>query len=201
MKKKGSSSRAELLIREIEAALLKEKVYDISAIGWLNADDPDPDLIGHAMWQIDQPSIDFNALWGEHPVQGRPGDIEKEILTAGEDYCGVMQACRLSIGLALIWYQQAYETPFNQDSFFWVHHTDAFLKLEIASDRLRKVLVIACTGSPSKRFKEKAEAHGWKDWYVTPYQHATDLLKERNLLDSRCAEALERIPALSAEVY
>lgn len=203
MKKGNSSSRAELLTLEIEAALLKEKVYDIGAIGWLNADNPDPDLIGHAMWQLDQPSIDFNALWGEHPVHDRPEDLEKEILTAGEDYCGVMQACRLSIGLALIWYQQAYETPFNQDSFFWMHHTDAFLKLEIASDRLRKVLIVACTGASSKKFKNRPEARDRKDWnwFVTPFHLAKELLNERHLTDPRFAEALDRIPALSEEVF
>jgi hypothetical protein len=73
----------------------------------------------------------------------RPKDIEKEILTSGEDFCGLMEASRLSIGLVLIWKGRAQENPINESTFFWLHHTDAFLKLAIASDRIRDLRIIA----------------------------------------------------------
>lgn len=43
------------LKREGEVALNDSSIYDVSSYGWLNENDPDPEFIGHAMWQIDQP--------------------------------------------------------------------------------------------------------------------------------------------------
>jgi hypothetical protein len=80
--------------REVESVLNEAFVYDIGSYGWLNENDADPELVGHAMWQTDQPSIDHNALFGETPVRRRPQEVEKDILTAGEDFCGVMQISR-----------------------------------------------------------------------------------------------------------
>jgi len=106
----------EALEREVQSALAEASVYDVSSYGWLNENDADPGFIGHAMWQIDPPSIDLKALLGETPVSRRPEDIEREILTAGEDFCGLMQAARLSIGLALLWQTQAHKDPWNEDA-------------------------------------------------------------------------------------
>jgi len=54
------------------------------------------------------------ALQIEYSLVSR--DIEREILTAGEDFCGLMQAARLSIGLALLWQTQAHKDPWNEDA-------------------------------------------------------------------------------------
>jgi len=126
----------EALKREVQAALNEASIYDIGSYGWLNEYDADPEFVGHAMWQIDQPLAHQIELFGEGPVRKRPKDIEKEILTSGEDFCGLMETSRLSIGLALIWKHTARENPLNENNFFWLHHTDAFLKLAIASDRI-----------------------------------------------------------------
>lgn len=192
---------SEAFLNELDSALLAEKVFDISSYGWLNADDTDPDFIGHAMWQIDQPSIDYKALMGESPVQSRPNELDKEILTAGEDFCGLMQASRISIGMALVWHRKAVLDLMNENAFFWNHHTDTFLKLEIASDRLRKILIVSCTGNPSRNFKHFAEQRAWKDWYTTPFIHAGLLLQERGIVDERIAEPLMAILDLSNEIY
>jgi len=151
----ADSSLPAAIEREVEAALGDAAIYEIGSYGWLNENDADPEYIGHAMWQVDQPSIDHNALLGESPVRRRPKDIEKEILTAGEDFCGLMLASRLSIGLMLLWTRQAAKHPLHASPIFWVHHTDAFLKLAIASDRLRDLLIVACTGTSAKSYKAK----------------------------------------------
>ncbi len=190
----------EALEREVQSALAEASVYDVSSYGWLNENDADPEFIGHAMWQTDQPSIDLKALFGEAPVSRRPEDIEKEILTAGEDFCGLMQAARLSIGLALLWQTQAHKDPWNESPFFWLHHTDAFLKLAIASDRLRDLLVIACTGATRKSYQGKGKPSR-NHKYVTPYRDACELLTSRGLNDDRLVEPLAALPELAEKLF
>jgi hypothetical protein len=175
-------------------------VYDVSSYGWLNENDADPEFIGHAMWQIDQPSIDLKALFREILISRRPEDIEKEILTVGEDFCGLMQAARLSIGLALLWQTQAHKDPWNESSFFWLHHTDAFLKLAIASDRLRDLLVIACTGATRKSYQGKGKPSR-NHRYVTPYRDACELLTLCGLNDDRLVEPLAALPGLGEKLF
>lgn len=186
------------LEREVQSALVEAKIYDIGSYGWLNENDPDPDFIGHAMWQIDQPSIEHNALLGETPVRRRPEQVEKEILIAGEDFCGLMQASRLSIGLTLIWNRQAHDNPWNESPFFWVHHTDAFLKLAIASDRLRDLLIVACTGTSANSYKGKAKRNRL---YITPYEGASTLLAARGLDDQHLVEPLAALPGLAKQLF
>lgn len=63
--------------REVKAALDEASIFDISSYGWLNENDPDPEFIGHAMWQTDAPYIDDAALFGERTVRRRPKEIER----------------------------------------------------------------------------------------------------------------------------
>jgi hypothetical protein len=189
------------LEREIESVLSRAKVYKIDSCGWLNENDPDPDLIGHAMWQTDQPSIDYNALFGENPVARRPDDVEKEILTAGEDFYGLMESSRLSIGLTLLWHPQARGKLLSESPFFHLHYTDAFIKLAIACDRIRDLLVIACTGASAADYKNQKDNSKRNRRYVTPYQDAQMLLSGRGLKDERLADSLIALPRLAQELY
>jgi hypothetical protein len=186
------------LEREVRSVLNDAAIYDIDSYGWLNENDPDPEFIGHAMWQTDQPSIDLNALMGEQPVRRRPEEAEKPILTTGEDFCGLMQASRLSIGLALLWHRQARKNSWNESPFFWLHHMDAILKLAIASDRLRDLLIVSCTGASLKSYKSKAKRNRL---YVTSFKEAEQLLGDRGLRNSRLSEPLVSLPKLGDVIF
>jgi hypothetical protein len=48
----------DALKREVQAALKDAAIYEIGSYGWLNEDEPDPEFIGHAMWQVDAPPLD-----------------------------------------------------------------------------------------------------------------------------------------------
>jgi len=183
------------LEREVESVLDEAKIWDIDNLGWLNEHDPDPKLIGYAMWPNDQPSIDYNALFGERPVRRRPDDVEKEILTAGEDFCGLMQASRLSIGLALLWRRSVSHDPFNESPFFELHYIDAFIKLAIASDRLRDLLIVACKGPSANIYRKKNRL------YVTPYKEAKKLLSDRGFIDGRLTDSLMVLPELAEQLW
>jgi len=191
MAKLVSPSFCAAVKREVQAALKAGSIHSIGSYGWLNENDADPDFIGHAMWQTDGPSIDEAALFGESPVRRRPEDIEKEILTSGEDFWGLMEASRLSMGLGLVWKHQAKANPINDSSFFWLHYTDSFLKLAIASDRLRDLLIIACTGALPKRYIKKNRL------YVTPFEKAGELIANRGIADQRLVDPLAALPAVA----
>jgi len=198
MTDRKKSTLPEAFENAVEIALNEASIYDIGSYGWVNENDEDTDLIGHAMWQTNQPSFDHNALFREAPVHRRPKEIEKEILVAGEDFCGLMQASRISIGLMILWYPQARQKPFNENSFFWVHHTDAFLKLSIASDRLRDLLIVACTGNTAKSYKDMGRSYRY---YVKPFQDASSLLANRGLNDHHLAEPLAVLPNFADQLF
>src|SRR5258708_856832 len=109
--KPGTATRSpadelESLESAATAALIAADVYDIGNYGWLNENEADPDFIGHAMWQTDQPlARALDDPLEEQPVRERPSPRDKQILVAGEDFCGTMRLARLSIGLALLWRQ------------------------------------------------------------------------------------------------
>jgi len=176
------------LERLVRSALDDASIHDVEWYAWLNETDADPRFIGHAMWQTDQPHIDYNALFGESPVRERPPDLEKQILTIGEDFCGIMSASRLSIGLALVWANAARRDATGESAFFWLHHTDAIVKLAIASDRIRDLLIVACVGQTPKKFNNSSKKNGW---FVTPFREASALLKRRGLQEESLSVPFE----------
>lgn len=191
-------SLLETLEQEVRTALDAAKVFDINSYGWLNAHDPDPEFIGHAMWQLDQPGIEDTALFQGQPVRQRPGDVDADVLGLGEDFTGMMQASRLSIGLSLLWHPQARHDPLAQSPFYWLHHTDAMLKLAIASDRLRDLLVVACTGASPAAYKRAKKRHRL---FATPFIEGKALLQARGLLDPRLIQAASLLPQFGERLF
>ena len=187
------------LQRDVQEALNEAYIYAIGSYGWVSENDADPEFIGHAMWQVDQPTLDQNALFGEEPVRRRPKDIEKEILICGEDFCGLMEMSRLSIGLSLVWKSQAQQNPINESNFFWLHHTDSFLKLAMASDRLRDLLIIACAGTTAKRYEKKQKGKS-PQTYETPFEDASGLISMRGTHEPNLAKPVSELPALAREL-
>jgi hypothetical protein len=184
------------LENRVQAALNKASVFSIGSFGWLNENDPDPDFIGHAMWQVDAPPVD-RFIIDDSQNQKIPSELEKEIYITGEDFWGLMEASRLSIGLALVWKDEAQRNPVNQSSFLWLHYTDAFLKLAIASDRLRDLLIVACTGGPAKIYKKQKP----KPKYVHPFERADQLVTQRGIETAKLIESIRALPALSNRLY
>jgi hypothetical protein len=117
----SSPSVPDVIRDAVQAALKDATMRGIGSYGWLNEHEPDPEYIGHAMWQTDPPLVEQSALFEDGPVRRRPKDIEREILTSGEEFWGFMEASYLSIGLTLIWKTPAQNNPINDSVFFWLH--------------------------------------------------------------------------------
>lgn len=182
----------------VESALLDFEVYDIGSYGWLNESDADPDMLGHAIWQTEQPTVDHRVIFEDLPVQRRPADTEKHVLALGEDFCGLMKASRLSLGLALVWLPEAKKNILNEPSFFWLHHMDAFVKLSIAADRLRDLLVVACTADAPETYKNKSRQNRL---YATPFEESASLLATRGITDNRLTAQLAALRMQGLKIF
>jgi hypothetical protein len=76
-------------------------------------------------------------------------------------------------------------------------HTDSFLNLAIASDRLRGLLVIACTGAPPKRYKGRGDP---PLTYVTPFDNAGVLIAKRGIADQHLVKPVGALPDVAREL-
>lgn len=186
------------LENSVEAALQSANIYEMGSYGWLNENDVDPNYVGHAMWQTDQPHVELDVHLGDQPVRRRPKAIDENILTLGEDFNGLMLASRLSIGLVLLWKTRETSNLLNESAFFWLHHIDAYLKLDIASDRLRSLLVMACTGLNAEEYKLRDKKNGW---YITPFQSIAPLLFENSIPTDHLESAINDLPEFSSRIY
>jgi hypothetical protein len=184
-------------MERIEIELKEAGVYQLHRYGWATETDPDAEYIGHAMWQSDAPSIDEDALLNAAPVRRRPTEHEKEVLVTGEDFEGLMEASRLSIGLAMIWKAPAQANPINESTFFWLHHMDAFIKLAIASERLRDLLILGIASGRLKSYKRRPE----NPRYSAPFQEAYDRITERGIDTESFSNAVRQLPQLGVNLY
>lgn len=181
------------------ASLIAAGIRDIGSYGWLNENDVDPDFIGHAMWQTDQPLVRaLDDPLDERPVRERPSPRDTQILVAGEDLCGTMRLARLSIGLALLWRTHRAGDLLNDQPYFDLHQTDAILKLAIASDRLRDVLIVACTGNTVDAYQGLGKRNRW---YVTPFEQTAQLLASRGIANRNAADAIAALAPLAPRIF
>src|ERR1700744_3028043 len=178
-------------------------VYELDSYGWLNADDADPELIGHAMWQTD--SLSFRLLDARmEAMQSKSAQFpeiqswQRFLMSAGGDYEGLMDAARLSIGLALFQKEVGDIGRFGGDAFFQLHLIAALVTLGAASDRLRDVFVAATFHKETRKYesgqwKEKGDRHR----YDTPFEEALEQLKQLSIAPQSAA----RLPALATDIH
>jgi hypothetical protein len=77
-------------------------------------------------------------------------------------FYGMIRLARLSIGLALLWRAHRRRGHvLDAHPYFWLQHTDAALKLAIAADRLRDILVVACTGGAVTAYEGRDKKRRW----------------------------------------
>jgi hypothetical protein len=161
---------------EAERLLSEAKVWKLGNFGWLNAYDPDPELIGHAQWQTDPP-ID-TPLFGDERATYKPEPPEwlKIIAVAGADFEGLMEAARMSIGLLLLSIDAAKGRDFFDDSSVDLHRMSALMYLATASERLRELFVAAAFRRDQDKYnKSKAKVHGKsRSEFFSPFFEAAE---------------------------
>jgi hypothetical protein len=181
---------------EVERLLREANIRKLNNFGWLNADDPDPELIGHAKWQI-KPPIDnpmlFNARSTYIPKQPDPPDWLKTIAVAGADFEGLMEAGRMSMGLLLMAIDAARGAEFFfDDVFFDVHRMSALIYLATASERLRELFIAAAFRLKQKKYNKASGIiydNKTRGHFTSPFIEATDEFAGYNCLSKLIALA------------
>jgi hypothetical protein len=176
------------LEQETGQLLSKNKIYDILDYGWLNQDTPDPEHIGHAIWQTDPPfEHEWESFFNQRRVTYTPTKRDEVFLRNGEDFAGCMIFARRSLGMALCYMATSdLENLLGNDTEFWHECSSALVWLNVASDRLREYLLMAAFGQTKEQYARKFP----KVPYVEPFKQAlskalSDDLREtlRKLLD------------------
>ncbi len=134
----------EDLYDQIKRAAEGAGLYAVESYGWLNENDADPEFLGHAMWQTEQPML---AESTDAPLSR----VDVELLTAGEDFYGLMEAARIAAGLAVFRLPHVSGQPFHNDHLFWSQTLQAVIALGTATDRLREFARIGFRGGWPKR--------------------------------------------------
>jgi len=196
---------AKYLDQEIAERLGERQVYDIGNYGWLDEHTPDPQFLGHAMWQVEPPlQYKFHLGFGGTPVGHRPTEEEEVLAVSGSDLEGQMRLARMSLGFSL-WQQQiAEEALFDDNDYFWLHCVSAMVMLNAASDRLREFFVMAF-------FREKVSTYDnkkgtWKGeenkyyYYQTPFIQARDS-EARDPADQSMGELLGKLASLAENIF
>ena len=167
----------EYLKQEIARQLLAREIHDIGHYGWLDEITPDPQLVGHAMWQVEPPlQYAYLSTSGRTSVCHRPTEKEEVLAVSGHDFEGLMRLTRISLGLGLWQQQLAEDTLFKDNDHFWVHYLSAMVMLNAASDRLRDFFVMAFFGKKISKYERKKEPGTENKYrlYQTPFIEAMD---------------------------
>ncbi len=156
----GISERLKKLLvaihDEAEQLLSTHAVYDVLSYGWSNEDTPNPEYVGHAMWQVNPPfEHDWEALQNDGTVTYAPTKRDEIFLLNGEDFVGTMLFARRSLGMALCYAAVANSENLSFENLeFWHEYATTLQWLNIASDRLRNFFLMARFGQTEEEYKE-----------------------------------------------
>ncbi|MBZ0331377.1 hypothetical protein KZO25_13745 [Halomonas sp. ANAO-440] len=147
----------------------------------------------------DKPPVEteWDYLFGNDPVRHRPTEKEKLLIVSGSDFEGLMRASRLSIGLCLLHETIAIQKPLDDNHYFWLHHTDSILQLNMASDRIREYFVVAFFDETSDSYKHKGRKNGW---YATPFIEARDRCQQEQV-KKNIVSAVTPLPDMAEKIY
>jgi hypothetical protein len=167
----------------IENLLNTAGVRKLNSYGWLDADAPDPEFIGHAMWQV-EPPFEHDYGWSIRRRGGRatrtpprePTETQQLLAVAGVDFDGLMDAARMSIGLFLLQADVTREFQLHDDKFRDLHYMSAVIYLATASERIREFFIAAAFRVPQEAYQTGSYEGQRRSWYTTPFLEARDAL-------------------------
>jgi hypothetical protein len=156
-----------MLHDEADELLQKHGIYDILTYGWADAETPDDEYVGLAMWQTDPPfKHDWATLFKGRPPRYTPNERDEILLRNGEDFTGAVLFARRSLGMALCFAAVSDPNVFGEDEEFWHQYATTIIWLTIATDRLRDFFLMA-------RFGKMKEDYGGAS-YSDPFKKAVE---------------------------
>ena len=150
----------EYLDEELRQFLNDKGIYEINQYGWLTDDRPDPEYIGLAMWQIEPPP--GNPTDNPNPetalLPSLPPPPLNNIFRNGHEFEGLMKAARHSIGFTYLYHTPADPGYDEVNPCFLHHYTDAVMKLNLATDRLRELFINSFVAFSGPAIKDSGPA-------------------------------------------
>ncbi len=204
MSETGPSSKAlSDAVREAVTLVLHElRLYEPDSYGWLNAEDVDPEYVGHAMNQTD--SLAFRVLDAHiEALQSRGVKVpvleewQKYLIRSGGDFEGLMKAARWAIGLAIFNERAAPSTQFEVNEMFHLHLISAMMTLGAASDRIRDLFIAANFRTTRKKYENGSWLEKARSDYATPFAEAASV----SIADRWAAESQAKLPIMAVEIF
>jgi hypothetical protein len=179
MEQRYSPQAINAYMREQMTKLLHANdIYAFDAYGWIDADTHDPEMVGHAMHQVDSLSWRFREAAMACPNPLRLERWAQRLVISGGDFEGLMKAARLSIGVMLFQDSLVTDHIDASDSLFQLHLMSAMILLNIASDRLRDFFIAAAfrktTGEYTGDYKKSQNK---RPSYSKPFHQARERLQ------------------------
>jgi hypothetical protein len=174
------------LRERVEEVLSENGIYKVGHHGWIGPDDIDPEEIGHAMAQLDDPA---DAVLTREWYSKDPVILEKWkalCSVAGADFEGLMNGTRLSIGYALVQINDLKESLEDEDSLAAMYSRSAYMTLGAASDRIRDYLVWGIFRSARQ-----------DRWYTKAFEAVPELEIENESIRARFPALIQ----MAQEVY
>lgn len=198
----------EYLEEELRTLLNDRGVYEVEHYGWMDDDVPDPDYIGHAMWQVSPPAVAFQ---GGRDRQGkaRSEAVIDRLMSVGMEFTALVKSSRLSLGHALLHEEMARSSTYGDDLNFWLHNADAMMKLGMASLKIREYFVVSLINERVEAYDHQlmakfVRADGSQADFMTPFKEANGLIDEkvRNRFQlENCFSALVPIMGVANAYY
>jgi hypothetical protein len=174
MEQHYSPHKVNAYVREQMTTLLHANdIYDFDTYGWIDADTHDPEMVGHAMHQVDSLSWRFLETAMASPSPPQLEGWQKFLVRSGGDFEGLMKATRLSIGLMLFQDTLVRENTDESDSFFPLHLMSSMILLGSASDRLRDFFIAATAHKTTEEYEKGQKRRS----YTKPFHQARERLQ------------------------
>lgn len=169
----------EYLDEELRTFLNDKGIYELNQYGWLMDDSPDPEYLGLAMWQREPPGRRSAPITG--PLL--PGVDMAEIAAAGKEYEIYMQTARQSIGFTFLYHETSRTLADNLDFCFWHHYADTVMKLNLATECLRKMFINAFDSHvefslPNNLPRAASNPRDTHNYFCRPFHEAAGKLAE-----------------------
>lgn len=176
----------EYLDEELRQFFNECGLHEINQYGWLGDGEQDPEYLGHALWQENQPEL-------------------KKLVRLGDEFTNLMRSTRHSLGLACL-YHDATDSLVNDSGYSFSYHlADTTNKLHLASDRIREFFIAVFTQRfPASKFwspvgKVIQEGRTYET-FRSPFQQIRDEVAAWSGVDSPLRECLATLLPLAEEV-
>lgn len=168
----------DYLHKETERLLIDRGVWPIISLGWLNEYEPDPEYLGYAIYATDHP-LELPLFEPSKSTIIKPiSNLDKDLTVKITDFEAVCDAIRELIGSALI-YEKLAKLNFGNaiskyDKQFWMYYINSAQLLNIASDRLRDILISGFFRKNTKKYNSKLPEKERRNPFRIPFFNIHD---------------------------